>query len=185
MRLFVAVNFDDTVRDLIRAALDNFPLANPPWRWTHPDTWHVTLKFIGDAREGETAAIVAALDDAREAHVAFDVVLAKFGGFPSLRAPRVLFYGVNEGAAEMRALAHDVDLALERAIGLATERRAYHAHATVARIKEPLPRDAADALTMVPPLSRIVTRVSSFELMESRLGRTGASYSVVKRFAMA
>ncbi|HXV14945.1 MAG TPA: RNA 2',3'-cyclic phosphodiesterase, partial [Candidatus Krumholzibacteria bacterium] len=64
------------------------------------------------------------------------------------------------------------------------EARDFHAHATVARVKEPLPPSLTDALASVPPLSHPVTRVSSFDLMESRLGRTGASYSVVKRFAL-
>lgn len=184
MRLFVAVNFDDTVRAAIRAVLDDFPIADPPWRWAAPETWHVTVKFIGEAREAELGKIVAALDAVRVRHAAFHVTLGKFGAFPNLRAPRVLFFDVEMGAQPLSALAEDVDRSLEEAIGLDRETRAFHAHVTVARIKEPLPRAAIEKLALVPPLSHPVTRVSTFDLMQSRLGRTGAQYSVVKRFAL-
>lgn len=184
MRLFVAVNFDDTVRAAIRAALDDFPIADPPWRWTAPDSWHVTLKFIGEAREAQLGNIVAALDAVSARNAAFHVTLGKFGAFPNLRAPRVLFFDVEMGVKALAELAADVDRSLEEAIGLERETRDFHAHATVARIKEPLPRALAEKLALVPPLSHPVTRVVAFDLMESRLGRTGALYSVVKRFAL-
>ena len=184
MRLFVAVNFDDTVRAAIRAALDDFPIADPPWRWAAPESWHVTLKFIGEAREAELGKIVAALDAVCTRNAAFHVTLGKFGAFPNLRAPRVLFFDVAMGDQPLAALAADVDRSLEEAIGLDREARDFHAHATVARIKDPLPRELAEKLALVPPLSHPVTRVAAFDLMESRLGRTGAQYSVVKRFAL-
>lgn len=184
MRLFIAVNFDDTVRSAIRAAIDNFPVDEPPWRWAAPESWHVTLKFIGEARETELGKIVSALDAVRMRHTAFHVTLGKFGAFPNLRAPRVLFYAVEMGAQSLGALAEDVDRSLGEAIGLDRETRDFHAHATVARIKEHLPRAVIDQFDLVTPLSHPVTRVSAFDLMESRLGRTGAQYSVVKRFAL-
>lgn len=184
MRLFVAVNFDDTVRAAIRAALDDFPIADPPWRWAAPETWHVTLKFIGEEREAELGKIVSALDAVRVRHGAFHVTLGKFGAFPNLRSPRVLYFGVEMGAKPLVELAEDVDRSLEEAIGLDREVRAFHAHATVARIKESLPRALVEQFALVPPLSHPVTRVSAFDLVESRLGRTGARYSVVKRFAL-
>jgi 2'-5' RNA ligase len=185
MRLFLAVNFDDTVRAAIRATVDDFPIADPPWRWAAPETWHVTLKFIGEAREAQLGKIVAALDTVRMRHAAFHVTLGKFGAFPNLRAPRVLFFDVEMGVQPLSALAEDIDRSLEEAIDVDRETRAFHAHVTVARIKNPLPREVVEQLAVVPPLSHPVTRVSNFDLMESRLGRTGAQYSTVKRFALA
>jgi 2'-5' RNA ligase len=184
MRLFVAVNFDDTVRAAIRAVLDDFPVPDPPWRWAAPESWHVTLKFVGEQRESELGTIVSTLDAVRARHAAFHVTLGKFGAFPNLRAPRVLFFDVQMGVQQLTALAQDVDRSLEEAIGLERESRPFHAHATVARIKESLPRPVVERLALVPPLSHPVTRVAAFDLMESRLGRGGATYSVVKKFAL-
>ena len=184
MRLFVAVNFDRSIRDAIQAAIDDFPVSNPPWRWAGPETWHLTLKFLGETPRADVEAVVRALDEVRRRRATFDLTLTRFGGFPNLRAPRVLFYQVEAGAGEMKQLAADVDAALARAIGLPPESRPFHAHATVARVKEPLARDVAERLALVPPLSHPVTRVHTFDLMESHLSRTGAVYSRVKEFAL-
>lgn len=184
MRLFVAVNFDDTVRGAIRAAIDDFPIANPPWNWSSAESWHVTLKFIGQRHVDELPDLVKALEEVRTRHKAFQISLRDFGAFPNLQSPRVLFFDLKTGRAEMAALAGDVDEALHNAIALEREEREFHAHATVARIKEKLPNPIVEQLSLVPALSHPASRVTSFELMESRLGRTGAQYSVVKKFAL-
>ncbi len=185
MRLFVAVNLSLEVRAAIRSALDDFPVQNPPWRWVSSDNWHLTLKFLGDVEPARVGALSGALSDVAGRHHAFDLMVGGFGGFPNLRQPRVLFYNVERGAAELERLAGDVDAAVEKAIGLERERRRFHAHATVARVKDPLPASIAAQLASVPALTAAVARVSSFALLESRLARTGATYSVVKEFALS
>jgi len=113
------------------------------------------------------------------------MTLGAFGGFPSLRNPRVLFYNVERGAAELERLARDVDEAVEKAIGLELERRRFHALATVARVKDALSPDVSARFARVPPLTDAVTSVDRFELVETRLARTGATYTVVKEFALS
>lgn len=185
MRLFVAVNLSEAARNRIRAAIAAFPVANPPWRWAEPATWHITLKFLGETAPADAGRVTTALKAVARAHAPFDLVLGSFGGFPDLRAPRVLFYAVAEGEAACAALARDVDAALFAAIGLAREARRFHAHATLARVKERLPAAVAAQLPLVPPLTDAVTRVDGFALIESRLRRTGAEYSTVKEFALS
>jgi len=185
MRLFVAVNFPPVVRDAIQSAIDGFPVTRPPWRWAAPQNWHLTLKFLGDTTPAQLDALIPALDSVRAAHAAFDLGLGAFGAFPNLRSPRVLFFDVERGADNLERLARDVDLAVQRATGLPLETRRFRAHATVARVKERLAPDVASKLAGVPPLTETVARVDTFELMESRLQRTGAVYSVVKEFALS
>jgi 2'-5' RNA ligase len=184
MRLFVAVNFPPAVRDAIQNAVDEFPVSNPPWRWVGPENWHLTLKFLGETPAARVDDVVNALDAVRARHPSFDLTLGAFGGFPNLRSPRVLFYQVEWGAAELERLADDVDRAIERGAGLPLETRRFHAHATVARVKDRLPPAVTARLAMVPALTHAVARVDAFDLMESRLRRTGAVYSVVKEFAL-
>lgn len=185
MRLFVAVELDRAVRATIRDAIDAFPISSPPWRWTAPETWHITLKFLGETSLEDVAKVRDALAGVASRHAPFDLVLGAFGGFPNLRAPRVLFFDAASGAGPCAALARDVDTALFDAIGLARETRRFHAHATVARVKERLPGAVASKLGMVPALTGAVTRVDGVVLMESRLRPAGAEYSVVKEFALS
>lgn len=185
MRLFVAVKLSPEAREAIQAAIDDFPVKNPPWRWVSPDNWHLTLKFLGEGHAAQLDSLHAALHEVARRHAAFEMTLGAFGGFPNLRNPRVLFYNIEQGAKELEALANDVDAAVEKAIGLERERRRFHAHATVARIKDPLPSSVLSSLPAVPRLSGARSGVHNFELMESRLARTGATYSVVKEFALS
>jgi len=185
MRLFIAVNLSTDARDAIQNALDNFPVTNPPWRWVSPDNWHLTLKFLGETNAAQVDSLNTALGEVARRHHAFEMTLGPFGGFPSLRGPRVLFYDVERGATELRQLAEDVDVAVEKVLGLARETRAYRAHVTIARVKEALSPELATRFARVSPLTGAVTRVDSFDLIESRLARTGATYSVVKEFALA
>jgi len=74
---------------------------------------------------------------------------------------------------------------VEKAIGLERDRRRFQAHVTVARVKDALAPDIVGRFPRVPALTEAVTRVDKFELMESRLARTGATYSVVKEFALS
>jgi 2'-5' RNA ligase len=185
MRLFIAVNLPASVRDSIQSAIDEFPVRNPPWRWVGPENWHLTLKFLGETKPDRLDALNAALTAAAARHSAFDMSLGPFGGFPNLRNPRVLFYDIERGASSLEALARDVNTAVERATALPPETRRFHAHATVARVKDRLSPEISSRLARVPRLPEAVIRVDSFELMESRLQRTGAVYSVVKEFALS
>lgn len=185
MRLFIAVNLSTEARDAIQTALDHFPVKDPPWRWVGPENWHLTIKFLGEVDTARAVLLAPALEQVARGHRAFDMTLGGFGGFPNLRQPRVLFYNVERGAEQLKRLAHDVDVALEAVIDLPAERRPFHAHATVARVKDRLPPDISSRLALVPALTAPVTHVDRFDLVESRLRRTGAVYSVVKEFALA
>ncbi|HJV08482.1 MAG TPA: 2'-5' RNA ligase family protein, partial [Acidimicrobiales bacterium] len=74
-RLFVAVWPPDDVLDLV-AALERPDVAG--LRWTRPDQWHVTLRFLG---ETELAPVVAALGhvDAPPATATLGPAVGRFG----------------------------------------------------------------------------------------------------------
>jgi 2'-5' RNA ligase len=184
MRLFVAVNFDETVRASIARALETFPVARPPWRWVAPEAWHVTLKFLGETPEADVDAIARSLELTCARHAPFRLVLSALGAFPNRRRPRVLFYEAVEGADALERLAGDVEASLEAALGIPPEGRAFRAHATVARIKTPLPADVAKRLEAAPALSGAAQEVSEVALMRSLLSPQGARYQCVKAFAL-
>ena len=184
MRLFIAVNFDPCVRDAIAAAIDGFPVDRPPWRWTKPDTWHLTVKFLGERSDSDAQAIVGCMEDVAGRHRAFDLELRDFGGFPSLGRPRVLFYRAERGVEQLEALAADVDQTLREVLGVPKETKKFRAHTTVARVKSRIPGPVAKLLPSVPPLLGAVQTVQSFELMKSTLHRDGARYEVFKAFAL-
>jgi 2'-5' RNA ligase len=184
MRLFIAINFDPRVRDLIAHAIESFPVDRPPWRWTRPETWHLTLKFLGEVPESDIAPLYRCLEQVAARHPVFAMELKAFGGFPNLRRPRVLFYDIDEGAGRLRRMAADVDQTLLDVMGVPAEDKPFRAHATVGRVKTRLPGPVADKLKIVSPLEGGRQQVASIDLMMSELRREGARYECLKGFAL-
>ncbi len=185
MRLFIAVNFDQPVRDRIHTAVEAFPLDSPPWRWTRQETWHITLKFLGEVPESEIGRIERCLDLVCSRHHSFRMALETFGGFPNLHRPRVLFFAIGEGAGDIEALATDINATLFEKAGFPKDKRRFHPHITLARIKSRLPATVTDKLSTVPPLVKAVQNVTTIELMKSDLRREGAVYRRLKGFALS
>jgi len=184
MRLFVAANLTPQVRGLIAAQIENFPVRRPSWRWTQPDTWHVTLKFIGETPEDDVPLIETCLELIAARHRAFALTLRAFGGFPDLRRPRVLFYKVETGAEPLTQLAADIETGFSDELGIPREDRPFRAHVTIARVKTPLPPEVTSALGRVPALEGAAQTISFIDLMKSELQRGGAQYQRLKQFAL-
>ena len=182
--MFFAVNFSDAVKDAVRTAIAKVPVERPPWRWVDRAAFHITLKFLGEQPEDVVDALAEHAGRACAGHAPFTLRLGGLGGFPKLARPRVLFYHVEEGAAELRALAVDLEQSLEDGLGIEKERRPFRGHATVARIKKSLPRAVTDKLAAAPAVENAVQRVTSIHLMRSELRREGARYHVVKEIAL-
>jgi 2'-5' RNA ligase len=129
MRIFVAIDIDDAIRNRVARFLDGVAGFAPDARWVQPESLHVTLKFIGEKPEEEIDKIKQALETI--AASAFDVSFHGYGFFPSARSPRVFWIGI-EGGPKLAALAASVDETLAR-LDIAKEEHAYTPHLTLAR----------------------------------------------------
>src|SRR5271165_7033951 len=95
MRLFVALDIDNNIRERITRFLDGVRGFAPDARWVRPESLHVTLKFIGEKSEEEVEKIEQAL--ASISTRAFEMIFRGYGFFPSDRAPRVFWVGIEGG----------------------------------------------------------------------------------------
>ncbi len=134
-RLFVAVPLPPGPLAACRTLIDAVrvgPLGDVP-RWVHLENLHLTVRFLGETPPDLTPDAALAVRDALEGFRAFDVVLAGAGSFPEARKPRALWLGIEQGAAELGALADALDPALEP-LGWPRDDRPYRPHLTVARL---------------------------------------------------
>ena len=166
-RLFVAVWPPDDVLDRL-AALDRPPLDG--LRWTTPDQWHVTLRFLGQVPDGE--AVERALSMLSRSPTV-DATLGPATGRFGRRILHVPVAGLEPVAADvLAATAH---------LGRPPENRPFAGHVTLARV-------AKDAKPDLRSLTGVgVTggwRVEEVCLVESRLSPKGARYEVLQRFAL-
>ena len=128
MRLFVALDIDEAIRERIRLFVNELRAPAPNVRWLSPESLHITLKFIGEQPESKLSAIEAAL-----AKVSAPSMRNSFHGcgfFPNPKSSRVFWIGV-EGA-QLTQLARQIEEALAP-LGIEKEKRGFSPHLTLAR----------------------------------------------------
>lgn len=170
MRLFVGIAIAPEVAAAIAAFVDRLR-GRVEARWSAHDP-HVTTKFIGDwpdARVGEIEAALAPI-----AHAPFDVAVRGLGFFPSARAPRIFWAGVD--APELYALAADTERALAP-LGIAPETRAFTPHVTLARLGR---RTSASAFATLD----LATTFGRFRAEEVALYVSERGYRVLRAFPL-
>ena len=163
-RLFLAVWPPDHVVEM----LGGLPRKDQRGvRFVPPESWHATLRFLGDANPDEVAdALRSASLPAATATVgpAIDML-----GTHSVIAP---IAGLDELAA---AIVNATD-----GLGTLAPRPAYNGHITVARVK----RDAI-VRKVVGMLCASSFKVIEVALVESRLHPTGSTYSTLASWPVA
>lgn len=174
-RLFVAFPLPAAIRAQLLALSGGIPGA----RWQRDDQLHLTLRFIGDA--DRHAAEDAALALASIRYPTIEIALSGTGQFDSRGRPNAVWAGVTPHDA-LAGLHKKIDQSLVRA-GQPPEARAYLPHITLARMNAQ--SGAADKfLAEHAGLTSPAFTLTHFHLYESHLGREGASYEAVERYAL-
>jgi 2'-5' RNA ligase len=129
MRLFIALDIDDAIRQRIARFVEGVTGFAPDARWARPEALHVTLKFIGEQPDAAIAEIKQALSDLRAS--ATEIHFRGYGFFPTPKSARVFWIGV-EADPQLAALAAAIDEKLS-SLGIEKEDRIYSPHLTLAR----------------------------------------------------
>lgn len=111
--------------------------AQPGFRWTLPEQWHLTLAFMSEVADRHLDDLMGRLDRAAQRRTPFGVTLAGGGAFPNPARAKVLFAGVETEGPELRRLATGARAAATKAGADAGGGR-FHPHVTLARIGRPV-----------------------------------------------
>jgi len=180
MRLFTGLSIPSHIVSRLEAAVRELkPSAH--LKWSPPENFHITVRFIGEWPDARLAEIQRALAGCAKPKP-FEVDISRFGFFPNPHRPRTLFAGVHAGP-QLAALAKSADEALD-ATGSPSENRPYSPHITLARIKDEnivALRERIAAMTD--------TAFGSFEARElslyrSKTGLGGSVYSILESYPL-
>ena len=181
MRLFIGIALAPEAEGALKRVRERFGAVGAELRWSAPESWHVTLQFLGTTSEEQAVCVMEKLAEVRAAPV--PVRIAGLGFFE--RAG--VFWGGVALNAELLALQQYV-VAATRSCGFVPEARAYNPHITLARVRG---RDGASALG---PLKKAAGRdgvdlraeftAEEFVLYESLPGPDGSRYEVRERFPL-
>src|SRR5580704_4654467 len=129
MRLFIALDIEDGIRQRIQRFVEGVSGFAPEARWVRPESMHVTLKFIGEKPAEAAEEIKRAVAAVRSQ--AFEINFRGYGFFPTSKSARVFWVGIESGP-QLASLAAAVDEATA-ALGIPKEEHAYSPHLTLAR----------------------------------------------------
>jgi 2'-5' RNA ligase len=204
MRLFVALDLEEAIRQRIARFLQGIQNFAPETRWVKAESLHVTLKFIGEKPEEEISRIEQSLGTVHAAPIS--LAFRGYGFFPTARAPRVFWLGIESGA-EMSAdsdieldtglpnLAAEVDTTLA-ALGIPREEHVFTPHLTLARSGSGAPHKKSEGkptsrfqrlqekLSAMPLVDFGTMTAHEFFLYQSKLSPGGSRYTKLARFAL-
>jgi RNA 2',3'-cyclic 3'-phosphodiesterase len=175
-RCFVGLWIGPTLRGELSASIARWrerpELAG--MRWTAPETWHVTLAFLGDTEPEAIPVLEGRLAEVVSGHAPMRLPTGGLGAFPTPARARVAWYGVGDPAGRLSALASDV----AHASGL--EPDTFTGHVTLGRAG----RQRLDLRSWAAGESPAgILAVGSIELVRSRPGGQ-ARYESIATFSL-
>jgi RNA 2',3'-cyclic 3'-phosphodiesterase len=178
LRLFVAIEIPEAVKDGVEAAFAPWREVFPKARWVPRENQHVTLKFLGQTWPRLADWVPEQVEAAAAELPRFTVRLQGVGSFPSAKRGRALWAGF-ENVDPIGALAAEIEEALIDEF--LAEKRPFHPHLTVARSDPPLKLPAGYSGTEFESDEWEVDRVVLFR---SHLGRPSPRYEPLARFPL-
>lgn len=194
MRLFVALDIENEIRDRIARFVEGVQGFAPDARWVKAESLHVTLKFIGEQPEAAVVKIKESLATIRARTT--EIRFRGCGFFPTAKSARVFWVGIEAGP-ELASLAAAVDGKMAT-LGIPKEERVFSPHLTLARaggrsgapgrMKGDRPNRVFQRLrekllaVPTPEFGNIVAR--EFFLYQSQLSPKGSKYTKLERFVL-
>jgi len=174
-RIFIAISLPNEIKeeleDIKQNLVNSFPdgVGLAVGKWVKKENLHITMLFIGDADENRIVEVSQKIKEAIEGQVSFKIKINRVGlGAKEKGIPRLIWAEVGE-SKELESIA--------KKLGSPN----FKAHITLARIKawqwkqidpEEMPNVEQDL--------DIEFETKSIDIMESKLKRTGAEYSLLE-----
>lgn len=182
-RVFCAVALPEEVRNRAAAHIKTLREAAPKARasWPRVESLHVTLKFLGELETARVDSLSQAAARAAEGFEKFELAIEGAGAFPPRGMPRVLWLGVKDESGKLATLQQRLEEECAAA-GFAREnRKAFHPHLTIARLRAPANSERLAALHQELGFESAAFNVRELLVMRSELGPGGSRYSEISR----
>ncbi len=182
IRTFIAVDVSDAVKRRAADVVDRLRVAGAPVKWVEPARMHITLQFLGNVSADEITAVCQHVEQAVHDIPSFQLHCEGLGGFPSIDRPRVVWLGCSVGSDRLIALHRAVESAMER-LGFPPERREFHPHMTLGRIRRgnPTLQQLAALMRANATFDAGTTDVHEVCVYSSSLKRQGPEYTPLSR----
>lgn len=179
MRLFLAIDIPSPVRRLIGGVQEQLRKSiRGPIKWVDPESFHFTLKFLGEVGEDRRDEVIAAMQSIEASR--FELQLSSVNQLPPEGRARVVMVDLAEIPQALQDLHEKTEFAFE-SLHFEREDRDFHPHLTLARLS--VPRFVSRETAVELPPARF--SVDEFVLMHSTLTHHGPTYQPLARRALA
>lgn len=179
MRTFVAVDLDPVIKDSLADLITRIGQEESGVRWVKRQGMHITLKFFGEVAESKILNMSDAIRKACDSLDSFHLSFTGTGFFPpQSRVPRVLWVGIapSPDLANLHMRIEDEF----RKLGFPKEKRRFHPHLTLGRVKSNKEISAIlERLNDYRDSNFGRMHVERVTLFKSILKPTGAEYEVL------
>jgi RNA 2',3'-cyclic 3'-phosphodiesterase len=181
IRLFVALEIPDEIKDKIVCFRRNIISGKDNFRWEPPEKIHLTLKFIGDVDDYKVSDIINTISFV-ENYKSFSFNLTIFGFFFTDNKPKILWIGLSENE-RLNLIVNDLNSRLSE-LSIPVEKRKFKSHLTILRIKNNFTQNLIDKFKNfnIPETSFTSGKVS---LIKSELLSIGSKYTAIKNFELS
>lgn len=172
-RIFIAINLPEEIKKELLGFQEKW--LELPTHWAEPENLHITLVFYGNASDKELEEIKNKTKEIGSKHKPFTLKLSRIMYGPSKSQARMI-WAAGDTTKELSALQNNLATALNR-----LEKREFSLHLTLARFKEwEFRRMSPEERPEINEDIALTIPVNSIEIMESKLKRGGAEYTIVQ-----
>jgi 2'-5' RNA ligase len=188
LRLFIALAVPPVVQREIGRAQGRLRRDSPPGcvRWTQPEQFHITLKFLGDVLAEQVAALEKTVAPICASVPAMQITARGLGFFPTVQKPRVIWAGAREEQGQLLKLQRQIDEAL-RWLAPAERPEKFTSHITLGRFKPGHHAAIPQLLALAADFREQPFgdwQAGEVELIRSDLTSVGATHTVLAAFPL-
>lgn len=182
MRLFIAIDLPDEVRNRIAEIQRRFSPADFDLAPVPPENLHITLKFLGDVSDDSIFGIADTMQHITENTARFTLAIGKVGYFTNPSYIRVIWVGIDDKGNALLSLMGKLHTALDY---IRKEPLKPHPHLTVFRVRTAKNREQLlDKIERLHGVKIGAIDVKAIVLKQSQLGRSSPVYTDVKVFPL-
>jgi 2'-5' RNA ligase len=178
-RIFIAINFPEEIKRKLKGSQSQWPEL--PIRWTKPENLHITLVFLGYLSDEDLLEVCNITKEVAKRNKSFLINLKKICYGPPKKMPPRMVWVEGEKSQELGILRDDLEQSLLENVHFHKEKRAFSPHITLGRIRRwEWKKIEPEERPEVNEELNLTFEVNSIEIMESKLKRGGAEYTVLE-----
>lgn len=179
-RVFCAVELPNSLREKLAQHIRRLRREVPQVRasWSRPDNIHLTVKFLGEIHKSQVPNVSNAVELAAQNFPAFHLVAERTGVFPTHGPPHVVWIGATDFTGNLARLHNRVEDECAAA-DFPKDKRQFHPHLTLARLRKPEGTGALAAAHIELGFEAVRLNVTKLSVIRSELRSEGSKYTVI------